>query len=502
MKTYWLDMPARVVLRRGGDVRQTARMLRRLLLLPLAVAAAALAGPPVALAVSTPADPGRLHTADVDGDGLADVVVPDAADGSALLSGVPGVTVVFGARDRAAVVTRGAVPSARSMRIVLTGRRLGNPAIVGDVNGDGLADVGVGVAQRSGTETGAYLVLGSSTARGATIDLAAPPAGRVVALPKAAGPFFGGPPVLGLGDVDGDGLDDVGTATRRRGAQGGVVVLGRRAWPARVNLDRLGRRGITILTGQGSPATPWPVGDVDADGLADMAFVTDDPRRVSIDYAASMAWVVYGRAGGATVRFTNTRRSVRPSVRVRGRAAGFAFRPDIPCGCTFESIGQAGDVNGDGRADVLVPERSQEVNTVDLLDVVFGQRRSRVQVGIGAGLRGLRIPGAAASRGATSIGDLTGDGYSDVLAPAATGGGLAVAPGRRLGVVTPVFQPWVATGTSKVSSASPAGDVDGDGRGDLLLLLDGSTRAAVVYGQAALAAVDLAAPAGRATPIG
>ena len=117
----------------------------------------------------------------------------------------------------------------------------------------------VGVAQRSGTETGAYLVLGSSTARGATIDLAAPPAGRVVALPKAAGPFFGGPPVLGLGDVDGDGLDDVGTATRRRGAQGGVVVLGRRAWPARVNLDRLGRRGITILTGQGSPATPWPV---------------------------------------------------------------------------------------------------------------------------------------------------------------------------------------------------------------------------------------------------
>lgn len=477
-------------------------MRRPALAIPSLLALFALLPAAPAGAVATPVDPGRLHANDIDGDGLADVVLPDAADASGLLGGVPGVTVVFGSRDRAAVVTRGGAPGSRAMRIVRAGRRLGSPAIVGDVNGDGLADVAVGVAQRNGNETGAYLVLGSREARGSTIDLAAPPAGRVAALPKAAGPFFGGAPVLGLGDVDGDGVDDLGTGRARRGSRGAVVVLGRRSWPASLDLARLGRRGITVVTGEGRPATPWPVGDVDGDGLADLALLTDDPRRVSIDDVASMAWVVYGRAGGATVRFANARRSLRPTVTVNGRPAGFAFRPDVPCGCTFTAIRQAGDVNGDGRADVLVPEVSQETTFGDLLDIVFGQRRARVQVGLGAGLRGIRVPGASATFAASSIGDLTGDGFSDVIARGVGGTGLVVAPGRRLGVVTPVLQPWVATGSRKVDAATPAGDVDGDGRGDLLVQLDGAAAAAVVYGQASLAAVDLAAPAGRATPIG
>ena len=90
--------------------------------MPFLIVAWTLSAAAPAFAVATPADPGRLHTADVDGDGLADVVVPDAADATALLSGVPGVTVVFGARDRAAVVTRGTTPAARSMRIVRSGR--------------------------------------------------------------------------------------------------------------------------------------------------------------------------------------------------------------------------------------------------------------------------------------------------------------------------------------------------------------------------------------------
>ncbi len=249
------------------------------------------------------------------------------------------------------------------------------------------------------------------------------------------------------------------------------------------------------------PATPFPLGDTDADGRADVALVTGDPRRVGPDYEASMAWIVRGRAGSAVVRLVDTRRTLTPRVLVGGRAAGWAFRPDVPCGCTFSRLGAAGDVNGDGRADLLVPEVAQETTFTDLLDVVHGQRRSRVQLGIGAGLRGTRIAGTGAPRGATGVGDVTGDGFGDVVAAGPDGSGLVLVEGRRLGVTTPALRPFVLTGPRRVSDLTPAGDVDGDGRTDLLVRFDGSTSAAIVYGQVPPAVVNLAATGTAATPI-
>ena len=132
--------------------------------------------------------------------------------------------------------------------------------------------------------------------------------------------------------------------------------------------------------------------------------------------------------------------------------------------------------------------------------MIFGQQRTRQQRGSGAGLRGIRI--ATGSRlVATSIGDLTGDGRSDVIASDPAKRNVVVYPGRRLGVVTPVASQWTFAGDAVIVEMLPAGDVDGDGRQDLLVRLDGSVTAAIVYGQPTLAAVNLAAPGSSATII-
>ena len=79
---------------------------------------------------------------------------------------------------------------------------------VGDVDGDGLGDLLMGPSENSegGTAAGtSYLVLGASLGASSSLDLSE-------ADYTFVGEFsndFSGTPVVGAGDVDGDGLDDL-----------------------------------------------------------------------------------------------------------------------------------------------------------------------------------------------------------------------------------------------------------------------------------------------------
>src|SRR4029077_2398346 len=122
------------------------------------------------------------------GDGVADVVYTDSEPGEGFGNGA---TVAFGARDRSAP------PAAGERGFDIGGDDIELAAVVGDVNGDGLADVLIAGEQLGviiyGARSPPWLSLSSVRHDG------------------RMGTVFGAVGAAPAGDVNGDGLADVMT---------------------------------------------------------------------------------------------------------------------------------------------------------------------------------------------------------------------------------------------------------------------------------------------------
>ncbi|MDQ3983155.1 MAG: integrin alpha [Actinomycetota bacterium] len=190
---------------------------------------------------------------DTNGDGRPDVLV-GVVDRPEQSTGI--VYVVFGKADPAPVEADGpdAVADAYGYTIHgqgsgwMTGAAL---ASVGDANGDGLDDVVIGASRRTSYQRAgrAYVVFGAEEAEDVFLgDLGE----RGFMMVGGPGRDATGSSVSSVGDVDGDGLDDVvvgAPLTRVRAARGAgaaYVVFGSRR-TATVALRDLGRRGYRLV---------------------------------------------------------------------------------------------------------------------------------------------------------------------------------------------------------------------------------------------------------------
>jgi hypothetical protein len=274
----------------------------------------------------------------------------------------------------------------------------------GDVNGDGRADVivgffegqCVGMAPACTDQAGsAFVVYGKATAT--PVDTAAL---------GAAGFAIQGQPVgaavAGLGDTNGDGIPDV--ATSRRWADSGWVVFGRRPG-ATVDLNALRSQGFRMFDSLKTPvngneldlnSVAWSlagIGDANRDGRRDL--VVGVGGFTEFASFANRAAVIFGAASTATVDTAN------PGAR------GFQITGGSSLGTAATS---AGDVNGDGRGDVLLDGSGSEDRGVV---AVFG-KSSTATVDISAlGDQGLNFAAPTGAFG--GAGDMTGDGASDVV---------------------------------------------------------------------------------------
>ncbi len=195
----------------------------------------------------------------------------------------------------------------------------------GDVNGDGYADVLIGIQTSTGD---ASLYLGSAS------GLSAMP--LLLKAPMGAMNF--GVSVASAGDVNGDGYGDflVGTTTAHA-----YLYLGSSSWSTMVSSPVQLTYSNPPMSNGFNPAVAG-VGDINGDGYADMALSFSD--------LTTMKGAVVLYPGGANISVNS------PPMQ------GPVLAPPGSDPADFGSVVSSGaDVNGDGQADFLIGAASQNI---------------------------------------------------------------------------------------------------------------------------------------------
>lgn len=430
---------------------------------------------------------------DVNGDGIDDFIVgaprADAngeSSGTSYLvfgtAGGPGVGSLdlasLGADDGVAI--HGALADDRSGDAV---------AAAGDVNGDGIDDLIIGAwgGDEGGTLSGAsYVVYGAKGGFGvATLDLGALTSDDGFALIGASSVDYSGRSVSGAGDVNGDGIDDL-IVGAPDGAPSGAsyVVFGTAGPRADVDLGALtGVDGFALIgagDGDASGALVSGAGDVNGDGIDDLLVGSYGADVGGTNSGA--VHVVYGQAGprGATFDLAD----------ING-ANGFLIHGASGYDDAGRGASAAGDVNGDGKADLIIGAQTADAGGADSGEsyVIYGGFAGSVLNLASKNAKiGFRIEGAAAGdlsgRSVDGAGDVNGDGYDDLLIGARGAGdagaayvvfGSAYGPkggtvqlAKLTGADGFVIE-GVSDGALTGYSVAGAGDVNADGFADLLV---------------------------------
>ncbi len=317
----------------------------------------------------------------------------------------------------------------------------------GDVNGDGINDVLVGAPSWDlrdangdivkGSAGATYLILGrndfSTPLDLSTLEDNDPTndAEGVVIVKGGAQSFSSGRSVSFVGDVNNDGLDDFAIGSEGRAH----VIFGSNTLPSSLDLDNLGSNGFTITPDTTAliakfGATVSGINDFNGDEIADFALLG----------GGTNIHIVYGRdstqgdAFSQTLQIATSNPQSSPAdlaaelVNGEVKARGFTVQGLNVSQANFpRGINAAGDLNGDGLADLITGSQSGnratayaifgngeipnlgEVGFLDGADTVAGAALTNLN-----GANGFEFRSGGSISEVSGLGDVNGDGIDDV----------------------------------------------------------------------------------------
>jgi hypothetical protein len=294
--------------------------------------------------------------------------------------------------------------------------------------------------------------------------------------PLSNGGLFGSA-VAPLGDIDGDGVNDLAVGAPRGGAgfRGAVYVL-------LMNSDGTVKASKTIASGIGGGPTLGlgeyfghsiaPIGDLDGDGIPDLAVGADHGRTDGIN-----------PAGTVYLLFMNSDGLVKRTQKIEHN---LIIGPVLNGSDRFgSSITSLGDLDGDGNVDLAVGASGDGSSNTGAVHVIFLNPDSTVKatqkISSDTGGGPLLAAGDEFGSGLALVGDLDGDGVSE-LAVGASG----LSGNSKQGAVHVLFMnsngtvkysqkittgvnggPTLASHSYFGRSVASLGDLDGDGVTDL-----------------------------------
>ena len=341
------------------------------------------------------------NAGDFDGDGLADIII-GAPGGN---GGTGAAYVIFDASDAVnGELQLSGLEANQGLKLVgfEAGSEFGAAVSgAGDINGDGLADVVVGARSASPggqfTAGQAFVIFGSAAYAGSAgaaaqeLDVSTLDGtnGFILnGINGGLGPGQGSGDMAGfsvsvVGDVDGDGYDDllIGARFAEVGAtanagQAYLVYGGAGGFASTIDLQALdGSNGYAI---NGIDANDWAgisvsgAGDVNGDGLADIIIGAQfaDPGGL---LSSGEAYVVYGQAGRSfsSLDLADLLDTGAGGANEGGQM-GFVIEGDSEFGWLGSSVSGIGDINGDGFDDIAVGARNANADFNGESYVIFG----------------------------------------------------------------------------------------------------------------------------------
>ncbi len=380
----------------------------------------------------------------------------------------------------------------------------------GDLNGDGLADFVIGArnSQTGGRLSGSvYVVFGSESGFPAVLPIESLNGTNGFKIESNLDLGRAGRSVTALGDINGDGLDDIAiSAPYANDFKGAVyVVFGSASgFDPLINLNQIdGTNGFLIDGVMSQQFLGHQISgghDVNDDGVNDILIgAPNNFFGQSANPRLGEAFVVFGRdddSFGAVLNVgdLNGTDGYRIRTGVNDRAGS--------------SVSMTGDINGDGIADMVIGSSYGPVARNGLAYVVFGHGGAQGDLNLTSldGTNGFKIIGGSygdqLGASVSIIGDIDGDGFDDLLI-GATGvgagdpGAAYVIFGRANGFAPVInvsaldgtngFALLGAVGSGQVGFAvSPAGDVNGDGIGDFAVGSRATTNTYIIYGRQTL----------------
>jgi Ca2+-binding RTX toxin-like protein len=361
-------------------------------------------------------------------------------------------------------------------------------ASAGDINNDGYDDLIIGAprANPHGPYSGStYVMFGHAGPFDAVVNGSSLDGSNGFRLDAQAG-NHSGIVVASAGDINGDGFDDVIVSAYLAAWNGfasgsSYVVFGHAGGlgaggfdPSLWLVDVDGSNGFRIdgaTSGDGAGSSVASAGDVNHDGFDDLI----------IGSVSGASYVVFGHAGGLGAGGFG---AVFQLSSLDG-ANGFK----IDGGAGSDSVASAGDVNGDGFADMIIGASGAN-GGAGASYVVFGHSggfAADLDLSSLTGSNGFQIngenPGDASGFQVASAGDFNNDGFDDLLVGASRAdggdGSAYLIFGHAGGFAADInladldgetgFRINGANGYGPIYSVASAGDVNGDGFDDIIV---------------------------------